>query len=205
MTEPMPEPEQVPTQEIPGAEADQVPPASAPVKRRRRLRETLALVAVLALAAILRLFVYESDIVSGTSMRPGLRSGDYLLICKLGYEWGKPRRFDVVTFASPVNSGEVLVKRVVALPGEWALFWRGAVFINGRKVDEPYATGGEDYSGTPTWVPPGHVFVLGDNRENSEDSRMWGPVPLENMRGKGVAAFYPFDRAHWLGAREVSR
>jgi len=190
-----------PSQDLASTEVQQPAPAPAAKPRRSRVREPAVFLSVIALAAILRLFVYESDIVEGSSMRPGLRPGDYLLICKLSYRFGKPGRFEVVTFPSPVGSKEVLVKRVVGLPNEFVFCGAGTVLINGKKLDEPYAAGGEDYLGIPVWVPPGHIFVLGDNRENSEDSRVWGPIPIKTVRGKGVASYYPFSRAHWLGGR----
>jgi signal peptidase I len=195
----MTHPEQ--SQDPAGTEVRPAATAPAAKPRRSRLREPAVFLSVVALAAILRLFVYESDIVEGSSMRPGLRSGDYLLISKLSYHFRKPGRFDVVTFPSPVGSKEVLVKRVVGLPNEFVFCGAGAVLINGKRLAEPYAVGGEDYLGIPVWVPPGYIFVLGDNRENSEDSRVWGPVPIKSIRGKAVASYYPFSRAHWLDRR----
>jgi len=186
-------------QEPVSPETGQAAPEPRAARRRSRLREPAIFLSVVAFAAILRLFVYESDVVEGSSMRPGLRSGDYLLICKLTYHFREPRRFDVVTFPSPTGSKEVLVKRIIGLPNEFVFYGAGAVLVNGRKLDEPYVLGGEPTFGIPVWVPPGYVFVLGDNRGNSEDSRAWGPVPIKTVRGKALATYYPFSQAHWLG------
>ncbi len=174
-------------------------PAAAPTAPRSR-RATLvrvgAAVLVIAAAVLLRLFVYESDIVEGGSMAPGLRSGDYVLISRLAYRSRPPRRFDVVTFRAPGPDGrEVAVKRVVAMPGEWVWAWRGQVFVNGGHLVEPYVRSWRGGLSSPVWVPEGHVYVLGDNRDDSEDSRAWGPIPLSSVRGKAILRYFPPPRA----------
>lgn len=192
-------PEQQDTQPAAEGAAATATAAQQPrVARRRNLAQPLVLLGVLALGAFLRLYVYESDIVQGTSMLPGLRSGDYLLICKVSYRTHKPRRFDIVTFPSPVNEKEVLVKRVIGLPGEWVMIWNGKVYVNGRELKEGYARGGSRTYTPPTWVPEGHVYVLGDSRDNSEDSREWGTIPISSLRGKAIATFFPLNRARLL-------
>lgn len=189
----------------PQGTAGGAPPAGAPPKaagqaahRPRRLIVTLA-VAVLAVAAavVLRLFVYESDIVEGSSMLPGLRSGDYVLICKLGCDDSPPQRFEIVTFRDP-TANDVVIKRVIGLPNEWVWIWGNHVFINGGRLQEPYLAQWRGAFGAPVWVPPNHIFVLGDNRDYSEDSRTWGPVPLSSVRGRAAAVYFPFGRARIL-------
>jgi len=200
-SEQLPEqPEASPITEVtPPAEAQQ--PLPPPPPRKRRLAHPIVLLAVLALGAFLRLYVYESDIVQGSSMLPGLRSGDYLLICKASCT-GKPKRFDIVTFASPVEDKEILVKRLIGLPAEWVMVWNGRVYVNGRELKDGFAQGGDSYYSAPVWVPPGYMYVMGDNRDNSQDSREWGPVPMSSLRGKAVATFFPLNRAKMFRWRD---
>ena len=104
-----------------------------------------------------------------------------------------PQRGDVVTFMPP-GEEDVLIKRVVALPGERVEVQGGQVFINGQLLEEPWIThlGGPGYP--PTAVPPLHIFALGDNRANSRDSRYFGPVPLERVTGRAWFVCWPWDK-----------
>lgn len=171
-----------------------VPTPPAPPKPRRRLAKLAVLIACIAAVALLRLFVYESDIVEGNSMEPGLKSGDFVLLYKLGCGVKAPRRFEVITFRAP-DSKEVLIKRVIGLPGEWVWVWEDHVFVNGGRLQEPYVPKWQGRFDAPVFVPPNSIFVLGDNRDDSEDSRVWGPVPLSSVRGRAVLVFYPLRNA----------
>jgi len=186
----------------PAAEKEQIAEAAAaavvapptPGKPRRRLAKLAVVIAGITAVALLRLFVYESDIVEGNSMEPGLKSGDFVLLCKLGCGAKPPGRFAVITFRSP-DSKEVLIKRVIGLPGEWVWVWEDHVFVNGGRLREPYVAKWRGRFDAPVFVPPGSIFVLGDNRDDSEDSRVWGPVPVSSVRGRAVLVFLPFRSA----------
>lgn len=175
----------------PAAEAPEVAPERKP-KYQWTARQYIALLVIFGLVAVLRLYVVESDIVQGESMAPTLRSDDYVLIYKLAYRGGRvPARGDVVTFDSPLQPGEALVKRVVAVPGDTVQLSRGRVWVNGKPAGY---TG--DPPQVPVWdspevVPEGHVFVLGDNRANSEDSRDWGPLEIGALRGRALLVYFP--------------
>jgi len=175
-----------------------VPEEPPPPKRqpyRWGWRQYLALAVIAATVALLRIYVVESDIVQGASMEPALQPGDYVLVCKLAYRNGQlPARNEVVTFTSPVHPGEVLVKRVVGLPGDAIQYQGLLVLINGALIG-PLAVPLPPGLALPEYVPPGHVYVVGDNRANSEDSRDWGPIEVSALRGRAVLVYLPPGRS----------
>lgn len=123
-------------------------------------------------------------------MQPNLYVGDRLMTEKISYHLHPPRRGDVVIIERP--AGEVsLVKRVVAVEGEVVEVRDGHTFVNGQPIDEPWVAhfGGQDYG--PALVPPGHLFVVGDNRAVSRDSRAIGPVPVDSIRGRVWLVYWP--------------
>ena len=146
----------------------------------------------LLIAMFVNVYFAEAALVEdGPSMQPNLYRGDRVIVEKISYHFHPPRRGDVVVVERP--SGEVsLIKRVVALPGETIEVHDGHAFINGVLIDEPWVKifGGPDFA--PTEIPAGHVFILGDNRSNSRDSRMIGPVPIEDVMGRAWLVYWPF-------------
>lgn len=162
---------------------------------RRALKEliTTALPATLV-ALCFNVFVAQAMVVRGPSMKPNLNYNHRVIVEKMSYRFGHaPRRGDVVMVDRPQEK-ELLVKRAVALPGETVEVRDGQVFINGQLLEEPWLThrGGPDYP--PTRVPPLHVFVLGDNRRESRDSRSFGPVPIDHIDGRVRFVIWPPDR-----------
>jgi len=128
--------------------------------------------------------------VDGFSMNPTLANGEYILINKMAYKFGEPVRGDIIVFKFPEDPEQDLIKRVIALPGETVSIHDGKVTINGVLLDEPYIAAPPFYSNT--WVvEPGHLFVLGDNRNESKDSHEWGLLPIENIIGKAVLIYWP--------------
>ena len=116
------------------------------------------------------------------------------------YEFDPPQRGDIVVFDPPNGDDKPYIKRVIATAGETVEARDGAVFVNGNKLDEPYirsgitdcgTTGGNPDPCAPVTVPEGQVFVLGDNRRNSSDSRAFGAVPIENIIGKAIITYWP--------------
>jgi signal peptidase I len=189
---------QAPQNEVP---TTSLSPGAAVRHTARQAHGRLTKIALLALGiaavVLLRLYVYESDVVDGNSMEPGLRSGDVVLLCKLGCGAKPPRRFEVVTFRAP-ESKEVLIKRVIALPDEWVWVWEDHVFVNGGRLEEPYVAKWRGQLGAPVYVPRRSIFVMGDNRDDSEDSRVWGPIPSSSVRGRAVVVFFPFSHAGFV-------
>jgi signal peptidase I len=158
---------------------------------RRLVRELLTtLLPAVLLALFARTLVAEAAIVDGPSMQPNLYTGYAVLAEKISYHLHPPQRGDVVLFQLP-GENILLVKRVIGLAGETVAVRGGHAYVDGQPLAEPWVTyfGGPDC--LPARVPPGHVFVLGDNRDDSRDSRIFGPVPLDAIRGHVVLIFWP--------------
>src|SRR5690606_9146534 len=111
----------------------------------------------------------------------------------LAYRWAEPQRGDVVVFPYPNDPDEDYIKRVISLPGERIAIYAGLVYINGQALQEPYVSEAVRLDMSERVVPPGHVFVIGDNRNASSDSREWGALPVEDIIGKAVFRYFPFD------------
>src|SRR5512142_19277 len=128
--------------------------------------------------------------VDGSSMLPTLRDREFLLVDKVAYPIGSPSRGDIVVFHSTTEANKDLVKRIVGLPGDTVVIGNGHVTVNGQQLDEPYIAAAPNYSGE--WhVPAGSLFVLGDNRNDSSDSHMWGYLPEPNVIGKALLIYWP--------------
>ncbi|KXK15402.1 MAG: signal peptidase I [Chloroflexi bacterium OLB14] len=128
--------------------------------------------------------------VDGYSMRPTLEDGEFVLVNKLSYRWSEVERGDIIVFDFPLNMDEELIKRVIGLPGDQIVVQDGQVFVNGQLLNEPYIADVPNYSGE--WlVADGTIFVLGDNRNNSNDSKDWGLLPIENIVGKASVIYWP--------------
>jgi signal peptidase I len=134
---------------------------------------------------------FQSFVVEGVSMEPGLHGGQVLLINKAAYWFGSPHRGDVIVFRAPQDHDRVFVKRVIGLPGEEVKIENGKVYIDGEPLPEPdfIVEDHSDYS--PVNVTSGHYFVLGDNRDQSSDSRQWGMVPEGDIIGKAWLSVWP--------------
>jgi signal peptidase I len=159
----------------------------------RLFREMLeTVVPAILIALLINVFVGQATRVEGKSMEPTLHSNQRLVVEKVSYRLHGPNRFDVVVLKMPSQGGELLIKRVVGLPGETVEFQGGQVLINGTPLDEPFV-GGDTSSGRTgvVTVPPLHVFVLGDNRDHSNDSRAFGPVPIEHIVGRAWLSYWP--------------
>jgi signal peptidase I len=178
------------------------------------------LVGAFVIALILKAFVVQAFYIEYESMLPTLHTGDRVLVEKVSYRIGSPARGDIVVFEQnarvpppeqsvwggvrdslrglvglPTSAGRDLVKRVVAVEGDEVEGRDGRLWVNGRAVDEPYVDGLPTYDFPATTVPKGAVFVMGDNRDNSEDSRSFGPVPVEDIIGKAIVRIWPLSRA----------
>jgi signal peptidase I len=170
----------------PGAPAEAT--AGAPARRRRPSATTIG-VALFALLIALRVFVAEPFKIPSESMEPTLRPGDQTLVEKVSRA---PHRGELVALHEP-RTGDVLLKRVVAVGGDTVGLEDGLLVVNGRTIREPYAnTKSQDsvYFG-PVRVPAGRIFVMGDNRGVSEDSRDFGAVPARSVIGRAVARLWP--------------
>ncbi len=131
--------------------------------------------------------------VDGFSMEPTLNNGEFIIINKLAYKFGSPSIGDVIVFHYPRDPTQEYIKRVIGLPGDQVKVSAGEVYVNGKKLTEPYIAQPPRYYGE--WVvPAGGLFVLGDNRNNSSDSHNWGDVPMGNIIGKALFVYWPPDQ-----------
>jgi signal peptidase I len=140
-----------------------------------------------------RPFVMEAFWIPSGSMIPTLEIGDRVLVNKFIYRFTEPKRGDIIVFRSVDDPKEDLIKRVVGLPGDEIAVRHGKLFLNGEPQKEPYTNNKlPDRSFfARTTVPKGHVFVMGDNRGNSADSRVFGPLPKKNIEGEAFLRFWP--------------
>lgn len=164
---------------------------------------TIAALAV-GLATFCHAVVAEARFIPSLSMAPTLDIGDRLVIEKVSYHLHSPRRGDIVVFRPPspavqgqwgVDPSVPWIKRVVGLPGDRLSFEAGRLYVNGKRVPEPYVHAARaGYTLHERSVPAGSVFVLGDNRGHSIDSATWGPLPLRNIIGRASFRFWPLSR-----------
>jgi len=160
------------------------------------LRPFLELLQTLALAAILYFAVdavLARVIVENISMEPTLYPGNFVLVNRVAYRWGgQPRVGEIVIFHNPQNLSVDYIKRIIGTPGDTVVAQNGKIYVNGAALTEPYISAPPQYSGQWT-VPPDSIFVLGDNRNNSEDSHIWGFVPMKDVIGKALVVYWPVD------------
>jgi signal peptidase I len=163
------------------------------VVRFVQLRSVASLVLQLAiLLALIAAFFVRFWPVSGPSMAPHISSGEYVFINTLAYKFVAPRRGDVVAFHHDAEfSSETYIKRVIAVPGDRVRIDRGAVYVDGALLSEPYVEYNDTRSMAEITVPPQTVFVLGDNRAVSEDSRAFGPVRDGDLVGRALLRVWP--------------
>lgn len=159
-----------------------------------------ALAIAIVISVSLNVFVVQVTEVRQRSMEPTLLSGDRVLVSKVDYRLHRPERGDIVVFHPPIDTTIPFVKRVVALPGETVDLKDGKVYVDGQVLMESYVVGTTNIRNPavhfPLTVPPNSLFVLGDNRPVSGDSREWGPVTDERIIGKVTIRFWPIQTLH---------
>jgi len=177
-------------------------PAASPQKKsgwqdwtKGALRDLFGtIVPAILIALLIHVFLAQATRVYGQSMQPNLHTNERLVIEKLSYHFHGPRRGDIVVLHDPSGSPELLIKRVVGLSGERVTIAHGRVFIDGVVLDEPYLDQATQGGGRSWVVPPLHVFVMGDNRGASRDSRIFGPVPIDQIVGHALFRYWPLDQ-----------
>ncbi len=155
------------------------------------LRELLETVVLTLVIFFLVRTVIQNYRIDGISMEPNFHNGQFLIINKLAYKLGEPQRGDVIVFHYPRDPSRDFIKRVIGVPGQTVEVRSGQVIIDGKPIDEPYGPAAGSYDAAPTLVPPGQLFVLGDNRNNSSDSHSWGLLPLDKVIGRAVMSYWP--------------
>ena len=155
----------------------------------------MVFVVAAALAFVVRTFIFEPVRVDGASMMDTLVDGEYMIATKFDYLLGDPERFDIVICNYPnTNDGMYRVKRVIGMPGDIIQLLSGQLYINGEHVEQDFDMHSITANYGPYTVPQDHYFVLGDNRNNSKDSRsaLVGPLPRNMIKGHVRAVVFPF-------------
>lgn len=147
----------------------------------------------IVIAVLINLFLAQATRVYGSSMEPNLHTDQRLVVEKVSYRLHSPRRGDVVVLRMPDRGPELLIKRIIGLPGETVEIHNGTVHINEQPLDEPYLVRSTGSTYGPTLVPEGYVFVMGDNRGASNDSRVFGAVPLDRVVGRAWVSYWPLE------------
>jgi signal peptidase I len=173
-------------------------PSERPISFIRWLAELVAMVALaFILAAAIRTFVVQPYVIPSGSMIPTIELQDRVIANKFIYRFTEPERGDIVVLEDPTGSVDTLIKRVIALGGETVDLVGGEVVVDGVVLDEPYTHGLPSepmIQEMPYTVPEGHVWLMGDNRTNSADSRVFGSVPLTEIKGRAIIRFWPPER-----------
>lgn len=163
------------------------------------IKENFGVVTIgLILAVLIRIFIAEPRFIPSESMFPTLAIGDRLVVEKVSYYFTSPQDGDIVVFTPPpqlqvlgYDRDQAFIKRIIAHGGEVVEVKEGIVYVNHQPQQENYILETPDYNLNPVTVPEGYVFVMGDNRNNSNDSHIWGFLPQENIIGKAIFTFWP--------------
>jgi signal peptidase I len=156
--------------------------------------------AVVIISWALRTFVVQNYEIPSGSMETTIMTGDMIFSEKVGYNFNEPQAGDIITFIDPENSSRTLIKRIIATGGQTVDLIEGQVYVDGVALDEPYTNDLPSYPlsnapGTtisyPYTVPEGEVWVMGDNRTNSQDSRYFGSVSVDSITGHAVFRYWP--------------
>ncbi|CAI6030999.1 Signal peptidase I T [Paenibacillus sp. JJ-100] len=197
---------------------DQVVPAEEKNNRSKKAKNEIvewlkAIVIALVLVILIRWLLFKPFVVDGPSMQPNFSTGERVIVNEILYDIREPKRGEVIVFHVP-SEGRDFIKRVIAVAGDTVQVQGDTVTVNGQKVNETYiqdaideaqAKGGtynvKDFPNEQFpdgKVPPGHVFVMGDNRPNSTDSRMIGYVSLKDIIGRADVIFWPIGEIKWI-------
>ncbi len=156
------------------------------------LREIIETVLLTVLIYVAVNFATGRFRIEGSSMEPSMHPNQYVLVDKISYMLGDPKRGDVVVFNFPQATERDFIKRVIGLPGETVSVRGGVVYVNDVPLDEPYISAPPSYENSWT-LAPDHFFVLGDNRNSSSDSHQWGPLARHYLSGRAVLVYWPPD------------
>lgn len=157
-----------------------------------------SIIVAVILAFLIRMFVIEIFLVEGNSMYPVLKNNERLIVNKFIYRLQEPERDDIVVFRHLFERD--FIKRIAAVEGDLFEIRGGQIFVNGIRIEKPWLPGNKDDNHGPVVVPPGYIFVLGDNRANSMDSRdpAVGFIPLEKIKGRAFFVFWPLSHFRLL-------
>lgn len=164
-------------------------------KEKSELRELIeVIISSVAIAAFLIIFVVQAFYIPSGSMIPTLMPGDRILVNKFIYRFTEPKPGDIMVFRFPLDPKRHFIKRVIALEDQTVELRQGKLYINDKLIEQPYLPHLYQNDFGPFKVPKGQFFMLGDNRDNSEDSRFWGGVPRKNVIGQAFVTYWPLNR-----------
>lgn len=183
----------------------QTTPKKSPPKEEYSLIHFLkdifdVVVPAVILFLIIHTFFLEARVVPSPSMVPTIDVHDQFLSNKTAYWFHKPQRDDIIIFKPPLAAGSNsdFVKRVIGLPGETIKVHGGIVYINDKPLNEPFIAEKPMREDTPFIIPDNCVFAMGDNRNHSNDSRYWGPLPIKNIKGQAWWRYWPLNRMGFI-------
>ncbi|NEO28559.1 MAG: signal peptidase I [Kamptonema sp. SIO4C4] len=173
-----------------------------PQNWRSQVLDNLQTIAIsLLLVLIIRVFIAEPRYIPSDSMFPTLETGDRVVIEKVSYNFHPPQLGDIIVFNPPSQlqdqgypGDQAFIKRVIGTPNDVIEVRDNQVYLNNTPLQESYIAAPPDYELPPLEIPPGYLFVMGDNRNNSNDSHIWGYLPQENVIGHAIFRFWPSDR-----------
>jgi signal peptidase I len=154
----------------------------------------LIVAAAFVLALLIQQFVVKPFYIPSPSMEPTLSRGDRVLVNRMVYRFSEPEIGDIVVFHPPIAPGEDYIKRVVALAGDTVAVQKGTLYVNGEAQEEPFLKEKMDSELDAEVIPEGHLFVMGDNRNSSGDSRVFGPVAEDELLGRAFVIYWPLSR-----------
>lgn len=171
--------------------------------RWKNVWENLQIVIIaVVLAFLIRTFIAEPRYIPSDSMLPTLEQGDRLIVEKISYRFQIPQRGDIIVFEPPLQLqmqgytvDQAFIKRVIGKPGETVAVSNGKVYLNNQPLPENYIFQPPNYNLAPVKVPNGQLFVMGDNRNNSNDSHIWGFLPAKKVIGHAIFRFWPLNRS----------
>ncbi len=170
--------------------------------KKGQFRENIQiLVIALVLSFLIRVFIAEPRYIPSASMLPTLVEGDRLVVEKVSRRFEEPHPGDIIVFSPPVQlqmqgyePDQAFIKRVIATAGQTIAVLNGTVYVDNHPLEEDYIFQAPNYNLQPIQVPKGELFVMGDNRNNSNDSHIWGFLPVKNVIGRAIIRFWPLSR-----------
>src|SRR6266516_2839272 len=171
--------------------SDRIESANLSEKRTHLIRELIEILALTLLIFLVIRFAVQSFRVDGESMQPSLRSEEFVLVDKVTYLFQSPQRGDVIVFHYPLDTHRDFIKRIIGLPGDTISTTSTSVIVDGQTLHEPYISFHHNFESNTWKLGPNQFFVMGDNRDNSLDSRSWGPLDRNYIIGKALAVYWP--------------
>ena len=187
-----------------------MPPEEKPVEKSKlgnesfwyTIKDNVTTIAIaLLISLFIRVLIAEPRFIPSESMYPTLEIGDRVIVEKVSYRFGDVHRGDIVVFQPPpqlqrqgYEANQAFIKRAIATEGDTVAVTNGVVYVNNQPLQETYIAQPPQYDLVPVIVPQGTLFVMGDNRNNSNDSHVWGFLPKTNLIGHAVWRFYPLSR-----------